>query len=81
VNASNYSSGDGGVLNPHINLLIDAVEGSSQRTRWRRRMGQNGAEFWPEEMIVGPGEEQRNTETEAGQAIAMRVGNAFDEAV
>ena len=71
-----------GLRNPRIDLRIDFVKGTAEGCRRaRRRAGRNRSESGPKEMVVGSAEEKGNAKAEAGQAVAARVGNTFDETV
>src|ERR1700730_12595648 len=60
---------------------IDSVEGLFEAGWGGAVAWQGGSETWAKKTIVGSGEEQRGTESDIGDVVAMGVWPAFDHAV
>jgi len=74
-------SGQFGIGQPSGDAGIERIEGSLERGVGRVMVGEDGGEAGTEETIIGSCEEEGGSEARVGEAIAMAVWGAFDDAV
>lgn len=69
------------MLDPRCHLLIKFVEAAPERRVGWGELRQHGSESGTEDAAVGSGAEPGGTQAEIGNAVAVSLGNAFDDAV
>lgn len=68
-----------GLLDPCCDLLVDFIEGASQRGGEFGEVGKDSAQAGTQESVINSGEEQGDAQAEVGQSVTMRAGDALDE--
>src|ERR1700719_3371620 len=74
-------SGELSLIDPSVDAGVDFVEGIFDRPIDGAEGGKCCCESWPQDAVVGAGEEQRYAEAECGDAVSKAVGAAFDQAL
>jgi hypothetical protein len=75
------SSGQFGVGEPSGDAGIERIEGSLEQGVGSVMVGEDSGEAGTEETIIGSCEEEGGSEARVGEAIAMAVWGALDDAV
>jgi len=70
-----------GLIHPSVDLLLQFIETSPQRTWERRRGRQHETETGPQNPGVGPCAKDRDAESKVSEVVAVCLGDAFDQAV
>ena len=69
------------MLDPSGDLLIKFVETAPERGVGWRKLGKYGCQSGAENAAIGSGAEPQGSQAVVGNAIAVGLGDAFDDAV
>ena len=75
------SRGEFGVIYPSGDLLFEFIETAPQRAGTGGDCRQCKAKAWTQDSRVGSRAKEGNPEAKTGQAVAVRLGNPFNQSV
>ena len=78
---SQVLDGELGLLEPSRHLAVKFVESASQWAGEIREVRKDSAQAGTEKSIVDSSEEQSGAQSEIGESVTMRTGDAFDDLV